>query len=786
MSISGIAGMGGIGKTALALHVSHAMVGEGHFPDAQLYIDLKGTEPNPLSPAAALKTLLAALEGPDPERPDDEESLSKLWRAALADRQAIVILDNARSAAQVQPLLPESPSCAVIVTSRQRFRLPDAGLLDLNRLKSKDARALLQGLVDGLDDAAADKIARLCGGLPLALRIAGNYLALNEDLPAEEYLAELSNERERLRYLRDPNDPDLDVAATLSLSVAELPVGALWAWSLLSLLPAPFDEAAAAALWGEGVAEGAWVPLDDETTQEWLEALHNRSLIIFDPDTARYHLHDLLRLAASQELGDSPDIRGARVRLLCHYAGVVKAIDEGQRYSELDADWPAVQLALEEARADVDTFSGLVLTLDNYWSARGMAGERAEWNEQAAKACRKARRRDREGVHLGNLGNAYADRGDARRAIEYYSRALGLSRRNGQQRVEGILLGNMGQAYGAMGEARRAIQYHQQALEIARSVGDRRGEATELDNLGQAYADLGEPQRAVEHHTQALGITKELGDQRMEGVLLSNLGLAYAALGDAQKAVECQKQALAIHRPIGDLRGEATALDNLGRAYADLGQPERAIDYYEQALEIDQAIGDRRGEASDLGNLGLAYADLGEHRTAIDHYEMALKIAEEVGDRRSEGNCLGALGKAHAELGDVQTAMDNYWKALRIAQQTGDRRGEATWLGNLGQAYAQLEDVDQAMDYHEQALAIYRTIGDRRSEGKHLANLGMLAKMGGDPDRAREVWTDALRTFEAVKDPTAGQVYNWLSELEAVSAEESAEETAAETAAEIA
>jgi tetratricopeptide (TPR) repeat protein len=767
VAISGIAGMGGIGKTALALHVAHGLAAEGQFADAQLYIDLKGTEPHPLAPAAALQALLTALQGPDPERPDDEEALSQLWRKALQDKQVLLVLDNAADAAQVKPLLPKSPTCAVLVTSRQRFRLPDSGLLDLNRLKRQEARSLLRQLAPQIKDTEADKIADLCGGLPLALRIAGNYLALNEDLSANEYVTRLTDERARLDYLRDPGNPDLDVVATLSLSVAQLPAGTHWAWSLLSLFPAPFDAASASALWGEGMAQNAWVPLDDETTVAWLETLRNRSLVTYDPDTDRYRLHDLLRLAASRELGASPDMLGARARLLYHYAAWAQSVDERQRYSELDSDWPNVQLILEEARPETEQLSSLVRTLDNYWSARGMARERAEWNEQAAKACRQARRPDLEGIHLGNQGNAYADQGDARQAIEYYSRALSLSRRNGQQRTEGTLLGYLGQAYGALGETRRAVQYHQQALEIAKAVGDRRGEATELDNLGQAYADLGDARQAVEYHTQALEITKELRDRRMEGTLLSNLGLAYAALGELQQAVECQQQALAIHRYIGDLRGKATALDNLGRAYADMGQPQRAIDHFEQALEIDRAIGDRRGEASDLGNLGLAYADLREHESAVEYYEAALKIAEEVGDRRNEGTCLGNLGRAYLELGDLQRAVDCYWKALRIAQQTGDRRGEATWLGNLGQAHAQQGEVEVATDYHQQALSISRTIGDRRNEGNHLANLGMLAQLEGDPDRAREIWTDALRTFEAMKDPAAGQVYDWLAKLEA-------------------
>jgi tetratricopeptide (TPR) repeat protein len=766
VAISGIAGMGGIGKTALALHVAQQLAVQGHYPDAQLYIDLKGTEPKPLAPAAALGTLLTALLGPDAERPEDEEALAHLWHAALQDKQALLVLDNAAGPAQVQPLLPDTPTCAVLITSRQRFSLPGAGLLDLNRLKQEEARALLQALAPRLDDATADGIADLCGGLPLALRIAGNYLALNDDFSGSEYTEHLADERGRLAHLRDPDDPELDVAATLSLSVAQLDAGTHWAWSLLALFPTPFDAAAAAALWGEGVTPDGWDPLDEDTTLAWLRILRDRSLVTYDPEADRYHLHDLLHLAASQQLENAGEAEGARKRLAYHYLSVAQAVDREQRYLDLDPEWPHLQAALKCARQNVELFSDMVLALNDYWSARGMARQRADWSRRAAQACAAALRRQDEGVHLGNLGSAYADRGDARRAIEVYGQALPISRRTGDRRLEGTLLGNLGNAYANLGEARRAIRFHKQALAIAQEVGDRRMEGTLLGNLGTACAALGEPRRAIEFLEQGLAIAQEISDRRVEGAHLGSLGLAYADLGDAAQAIDCQKQALAIQREVGDRRGEGNALDSLGRAYADRGEPQRAIDYFEQALEISRAIGDRRSEGADLGNLGLAHASLGDTQRAIDHYEQALSIAQEVGDRRNESACLGNLGRSYVDQGEIQQAMVSYDQALTIAEEIGDRRSEGIWLGSLGQAHAELGDVQQALDYHEQALTIYQEIGDRRSEGNHLASLGLLAQMQGDEDRAHEVWTDALRTFEALKDPNAGRVWHWLAELE--------------------
>ena len=767
LTISGLAGMGGIGKTALALHMGHQMAADGYFPDARLYIDLKGTAPQPLAPSAALKTLLTALLGANPERPDDEDALARLWRGAMQGKHALVILDNAAGASQVRPLLPGSPTCTVLVTSRQRFALPGALLLDLDRLSPVDARKLLQALAPRLDDATAGQIAARCGGLPLALRIAGNYLALNDDFPAEEYAARLVDEQGRMAMLRDPLDPDLDVAATLSLSIAQLDLGNRWAWTMLALFPAPFDSRAAAALWGEGVSRDGWAVLDEETTIAWLSALRNRSLVTYDASADRYRLHDLLYLAASQEMEDSESVQRARARLAYHFLNIAHDVDERQQYLDLDPDWPHMQAALEFARVD-DTglLSDLVLTLDSYWNARGMARERAEWSEQAALASADAGNRPAVGAHMTHQGSAYADRGDARRAIEVFGRALAISRTSGDQRLEGVILGNLGLCYQALGDARRAIHYDEQALEIAQAVGDFQAEGMHLGNLGNAFTELGDPRRAMEYHEQALAIARELGDRRMEGIHLGNLSRAHADLGDAQQAIAGQKQALAIHRKIGNLRGEGQALDSLGRAYTDLGQPQRAIDYYEQALEIAQATGDRRGEGADLSNLGLAYAHQGDAGLAMACHEQALSIARQVGDRRTEGTTLGNLGRAYLDLGQTTDALEAYNEALEIARQVGDRRSEATWLGDLGQAYAQMGNLQQASELQEQALAIYREIGDRRSEGNYLANLGLLARQQGDEDRAHQVWSDALHTLEAMKDPGAGRVWQWLADLE--------------------
>jgi tetratricopeptide (TPR) repeat protein len=638
VTITGIHGMGGIGKTALALHVAHQLAAQGRFSDAQLYIDLKGTDPEPLDPAAALTSLLTALTGPDPQRPADLDALTALWRAAIHNKDALLLFDNAASAAQVRPLLPGCPTCAVLVTSRQRFTLPGAGLLDLHRMLPDDARALLKELAPRLDDAGAGQIAKLCGCLPLALRIAGNYLALNDDQTLEAYAGLLDSERDRLSHLRAPDDPDLDVEAAIALSVAQLDEETRRAWALLALFPAPFDAPAAAALWGTGTDEGQ--PLDPEPTQARLQVLRNRSLLSYAQDTNRYHQHDLLRLAAAREPEPVKDRDAARERLARHYLSVARAVRDSQRYLDLDPDWPHLRAALahagREEAPEVGLLSDLVYALADYFDARGMARDKVAWSRRAYEACAAASRRRDEAAHLVHLGIAYYILGDARQAIDYYKQALDIQRDIGERRHEGDTLGNLGLAYADLGETRQAIEYHEAALAISKEIGDRGGEGNRLGNLGGAYAALGETRQAIEYYEAALAIAKEIGDRRGEGNHLGNLGNAYADLGETRQAIEYHEAALAIAQEIGDRRGEGNHLGNLGSAYAALGETRQAVEYHEAALVISKEIGDRRGEGADLGNLGLAYAALGEPDRARDLWTQALEIFEAIEDPNAD------------------------------------------------------------------------------------------------------------------------------------------------------
>ncbi|MGD8450390.1 MAG: tetratricopeptide repeat protein [Phycisphaerae bacterium] len=612
VAITGVHGLGGIGKTELALALAERL--DGQYPDAQIYLDLRGTQETPVSPADALRHVILSFHA-EQKLPDDVSALQGFYRSTLHEKRVLLLMDNAAEAEQLEPLAPPPTGCVLLVTSRQQFALPGLYVKNLDTLSPEDARDLLLRICPRIGDAA-ERIAELCGRLPLALRLAGSALAGRRNLSPDDYVRRLTDEQQRLKHLDK-------VAASLRLSDALLPDELRHAWYALSIFPGTFDLLAAAAVWG----------VETDLAQNTLGDLLHYSVLDLNEATGRYRLHDLVRLYAGEQLA-ADERFAAQQRHAAHYCGVAAATTklylgsaEGvtKGLALFDLEWPNIAAGFAWAQAHAVTDDAAARLCSDYPDAgtycldlRQHPREKIAWREAALSAARRLADKRAESVHLGNLGVAHADFGEPRRAIELY----------------------------------------EQQLTIKQEIGDRRGEGNALGCLGNAYADLGEPRRAIEFYEQALAIDREIGYRRGEGNALGNLGSAYAALGEPRRAIEFCEQQLTITREIGYRRGEGNALGNLGSAYAALGEPRRAIEFYEQALAIDREIGDRRGEGADLGNLGLAYAALGEPRRAIEFYEQQLVIAREIGDRRGEATACWNAGLAHEKLGDLPRAVE--------------------------------------------------------------------------------------------------------------------------------
>ena len=587
-AITGISGMGGIGKTELALYVAERL--RDVYTDAQLVLDMRGTDDPPRDSADALAACIRAFLGLEQRLPDDTEQLTQLYRSTLEGKRALILLDNAYDSAQARPLLPPTGS-ALLVTSRNVVTLPRMTRVTLEQLEPVEARELLRGIAPRVPEDTADRICFLCGYLPLAIRAAGSLLDVTADLTPEDYAEQLQDERRRLELI-GAEGVDLGVEASFGLSYARLTPDDARVFRQLAVFPAFFDARAE-----ETICE--------DPGHKHLSELLRRNLVRYNKETQRYSLHDLARLFADSRTSDDEG-HATRMRHAAHYLLVLSECDDlylnggdaiksglalfdlERRNIEAGQEWACRHSGGDEAAARVcnkyPDAGVYVLYL------RQHPREYISWLEAALAAARQLKDRASEGRHSGNLGVVYINLGETQHAIEFHERYLAIAREIGDRRDEGNALGNLGTAYADLGETRRAIEYYEQRLAIAREIGDRRGEENALGNLGNAYDDLSEPRRAVEFFEQGLVVSREIGDRRSEGVILGNLGVAYENLGETRRAVEFYEQRLAIAREIGDRAGVGIALINTGLALEKLGYRAKAIAHAEAAIEIFEQI----------------------------------------------------------------------------------------------------------------------------------------------------------------------------------------------------
>lgn len=548
--ISGISGMGGIGKTELALLVANRI--RPDYPDAQLFIDMRGTSERPLTPADALAECIRAIIGADAKLPEDINELVKIYRNTLDGRRALILLDNAADSTQVRPLLPPS-GCALLVTSRETLALPGMKRLALEQLQPQEARDLLTGIATHTPPDIADQICHLCGYLPLAIRAAGSLLDVTPDLDPAAYVTQLHDERERLKLI-GREGVDLDVEASFELSYARLQPEPARVFRHLAVFPASFDATAE-----EKICQ--------DTGHAHLSTLLRRNLVLYNNETARYRLHDLARLFADSRLSDDERV-AVQERHATHYFDVLGKADN---------------LYLEGGEAFM---RGLAL-LDSEWTniqtGQSWAGSHASDNDAAAHLCS---RYPDAGAYILNL------RQHPRESISWLEKALIAVQTTNDRAAEAIYLNNLGLAYKNLGEFERAIKFYEQQLILVREIKDQYSENYALGNLGGAYTLLGELQRAIGFYEQALVIQRKNNDQRGEGTVLGNLGFAYMQLGEFQRAIEFYEQALIIMQNIGDRRKENIIRSNMSRALYDAGNRIEAIKEAEASLRILELIKD--------------------------------------------------------------------------------------------------------------------------------------------------------------------------------------------------
>ena len=749
--ISAVSGTAGVGKTALALRWAHRVRGE--FPDGQLYLDLRGYDPDqPLSPGYALAGFLRALGVAGADIPPEVEERAAAYRSLLDGRRMLVVLDNASSVEQVRPLLPGTPSTLVMVTSRDALAglVARHGARRLDLLPPEDAVTLLGRLIGdrvAAEPDAAVTLAGQCAWLPLALRIA----ATRPTTALAQLVAELADEQRRLELLDAGGDPRTAVRAVFSWSYRHLPDEAARAFQLLGLHPGPdLDLYAAAALTHTGL----------ERAQHLLDLL-TRAHLIGPTGPGRYGMHDLLRayathLATHGDTGEDSEVerRATLTRLFDHYLATAAAAmdtlhpaERGRRPRVPPTGTPTPPVPdPSAAQAWLDAERLTLTSVCAHTTARG-------WPGHTTGLSRTLFRYLEVGAHYLS-------------AVAIHTHALRVARDAGDPADEAHALTNLGAIYWRQGRYQQAAEHHQQALTLSREIGDQAGEATALGNLGLVYRWQGRYQQDAEHHQQALTLFREIGDQVGEAHALDNLGLVYRRQGYYPQAAEHHQQALTLTREIGDQAGEADALDNLGTVYQRQGYYQQATEHHQQALTLFREIGHRAGEARALGNLGLVYRRQGRYQQATEHHQQALTLAREIGHRVGEAGAMADLGAVHWRQGRYQQAAEHHQQALALFREIGHRTGEATALNGIGETHHATGHPEQARAHHNAALALATQTGNRYEQARAHNGLAHTHHATGDPDPARHHWRQALALYNDLAVPEADDVHAHLTALD--------------------
>ncbi len=692
LTVAAISGTAGVGKTALAVHWAHRVA--DRFPDGQLYIDLRGYDPDqPVDAAAALEVFLRVLDPAATVLPQGLPERAARYRTLLSGRRVLILLDNAYAVEQLRDLLPGTPSCFVVVTSRDT--LPalvarhGATRLNLDLLAHNEAHRLLRALIGARVDAgpeAAAALAEHCARLPLALRIAAELAAARPTAALADLVDELGDESQRLDLLAAGGDEHTAVRAVFSWSIRHLQEPAASAFTLLGLHPGTqFDRAAATALTG--------------ARRVHLEALA-RAHLVEELGAGRLNLHDLLHAYAAELAAGlaEPVRRAALDALLDHYLDAARAA-----LSRSDTTWLDLERAnlIAAARSAPAYATRLSTVLAPYLDSRAHYRDALVLHGAARAVAADAGDRDGEATAWTLLGTANRRLGDYRAAIECYRRALTL--------CEGraATLHGLGMTYWRLGRYDETLEALTRALDDYRAHDDRAGEGTTLYGIGLAEFQLGRYADARAHDEEAITVLRDVGDRTGEGRILNNIGVIERRSGHPAEALAYHERSLDIAHETGNRAGESVALINLGDLALEAGTLDVARDHYERALELGRHIGYRIGEADAMRGLGVMLGAGGRFVEALDHLRQAVALCHELGEHETHNRALIDLGDVLFATDRPEEALARYRAALGQATSTNDPYIRARALEAIATVLRALGDTTAAEHHHNQAARVW-------------------------------------------------------------------------------
>lgn len=688
-----LSGPGGIGKTALAVQWAHRVA--DRFPDGQLFIDLRGHEPqSAMSPAEALSHLLRSLGVPGDRIPAEPVEQAALYRSLLHGRRVLIVLDNGGTADDILPLVPGSSTNLLLVTSRNALAALATHhavcAVPLDVLAGDEAVALLGKLLGRApverEPEAAAELVRLCDGLPLALRIAAAKLA-GQPRPAIGPLAAELAGADRLDVLTIDGG-SRSVRAVFASAYRALTPPAARLFRLLGLHPGPTVHRHLAAAIG-GLTGAATRRVLDE-----LVAAH----LVVDMGADRYRLHDLIAFFAAQcAVADEPtaDRDEALDRLADWYLAVAHAANRAVDPA-LDRVTPVLRYAPEQLPFAAERHAALAFF-------------------------------DDERANLLPLARYTA--GHGRPTVTW--------------QLTYLLTG----FYGTRGYWQERVELCQCAVAAAGLIGDPSTEGLMRSALGVARIMTHRFEDALESLHQALRLMQQSGDNRGVGHAYNNIAAAYSGLRRFDEAVEAFQHALRVHTANGYRMGIALALNNTGHTFVRMGRPELSADDLARALAISRELGSPKVEAAALHSLGEAHLRAGDPDTALEHLGEALAVYRRIGDRRWEAETLNGLGLAHLGRADHAAALSPLHQALLLSREIDDQHLEAVALHTMAQAYLAGGDLATAADQLRLALALRGRVPDAYEEAGLHRSAAEVSERSGDPEAARHHRALAVRLY---------------------------------------
>ena len=754
-------GMGGIGKSALAIEIAYKIIDNNLF-DHILWCPIEerniGVVCDTIGDALGIKGFASL---------SIEQKKSRL-RSVLMDKKALLILDDVPDRKYFKELMDAVGTATVLTTARSMMTsnsLPSSRCILISGLEPQYAQSLFVQR-SGIENPDMSVVAEICERLgyhPLAIRIAADSPTV-KNVSAAKFLSKLQERGIEVVSDADEKDKNYNVMRSFDISYEGLNESDQAVFSHLGVFNGSFDENAVSAV----------SQCDD--VEVALERLVKYSLVT-QLKTGRYKLHELMKDYANRKLA-SVELTEAQKRHSRYYAKAAERLGELpiERWKEYDADWENIraganfaaeqmknvqgrsleELARECVKVNMDKDAltlvcNYALALYDYTYSRRIP-EGLSWLYAGAVAFDTLGDSERLSLMYNRIGMEYSLE-NYKEALRWYLKALNIIEELGIPKALAILYNNIASAYQNQGNYEEALKWYRKSMEIDEKRNNKSGLSITYNNIGTIYKFRGYYDEALMWYEKSMEITNAKGSQARLAATYNNIGEIHRICGDFDKALMWCKKGLRITEEIGDKAHLPTAYNNIGKIYLSQDNYDEVLIWFEKGLEIAEATHNPKGLALTYNNIGSAYDSCGDYEEALKWYDKSVEISKKIGDHAELANTYNNIGEVHRALGNYEKALIYHEKSMKIEKKIGNLAGLATTYNNIACVhYARLE-YEEASKWYKKSIELKREIGDRTGLALTLHNMGWAAMCQKDFSKALEYFTQSRDIYIEIKLP---------------------------------